>query len=75
MAMLGDQPHGQMNVEAPLPTIKQAIREELSDMDLGSGQAKIVLNLNGIEVGEALVDDLLSVMKRKGYDTTVLGVT
>lgn len=75
MAMLGDQPHGQMNVEAPLSTIKQAIREELSDMDLGSGQAKIVLNLNGIEVGEALVDDLLSVMKRKGYDTTVLGVT
>lgn len=77
MAILGDQPRGQVNVEAPLDTIKQAVREELSGMNFGSagvGQAKVVLNINGVDVGEAMLDDLFSVMQRRGYDVSVLGV-
>lgn len=77
MAILGDQPAGQVNVEAPLDTIKQAVREELSGMNFGSagvGQAKVVLNINGVDVGEAMLDDLFSVMQRRGYDVSVLGV-
>ena len=77
MAILGDQPRGQVNVEAPLDTIKQAVREELSGMNFGNagvGQAKVVLNINGVDVGEAMLDDLFSVMQRRGYDVSVLGV-
>lgn len=78
MAILGDQPAGKTNIEAPLDTIKQAVREELAGMDLGnagSGQTRVVLNINGIDVGEAMLDDLFSVMSRRGYDVSVLGVT
>lgn len=78
MAILGDQPAGQTNIEAPLDTIRQAVREELTGMNLGnagSGQTRVVLNINGIDVGEAMLDDLFSVMSRRGYDVSVLGVT
>lgn len=75
VAVLGDQRPGQTNVETPLSTIKQAVREEMSGMNLGGGPAKIVLNLNGVDVGEAMIDDLFAVMKRQGYDVDVLGVT
>lgn len=78
MAILGDQPAGKTNIEAPLDTIKQAVREELSGIDFGSarsGQTKVVLNINGVDVGEAVLDDLFSVMSRRGYDVSVLGVT
>lgn len=81
MAILGDQRIGQTNVEAPAGLIKdmarQGIREELSALNLGggSGQTRIVLSINGTDVGEAILDDLFSVMQRRGYDVDVLGVT
>lgn len=78
MAILGDQPAGKTNIEAPLDTIRQAVREELSGMNFGStvsGQTKVVLSINGVDVGEAILDDLFSVMQRRGYDVDVLGVT
>ena len=40
----------------------------------GGGQTKIVLQINGQDVGEAIVEDMLSVMNRKGYNVEVLGV-
>lgn len=81
MAILGDQRVGQTNIEAPAGLIKdmarQGIREELSALNFGGGfgQAKVVLNINGTDVGEAILDDLFSVMQRRGYDVDVLGVT
>ena len=78
MAILGDQPAGQTNIEAPLETIRQAVREELSGITRGypaGGQTKVVLNVNGTDVGEAILDDLFAVMSRRGYDVEVLGVT
>ena len=82
MAILGDQPAGKMNVEAPADLIKemarQGMREELAGMNfgnIGSGQTKVVLNINGVDVGEAILDDLFSVMERRGYDVDILGVT
>lgn len=81
MAVLGDQKVGQTNVEAPAGLIKdmarQGIREELAALNLGGGigQARVVLNVNGTDVGEAILDDLFSVMQRRGYDVDVLGVT
>ena len=76
LAVLGDQRMGQTNIEAPLSTIRQGLREELSALGFGSGgQTKIVLQINGQDVGEAIVEDLLSVMNRKGYNLEPLGVT
>ena len=76
LALLGDQPTGQTNIEAPLSTIEQAVENVMSRNGYGmGGVARIVLQLNGQDVGEALVDDLLSVMSRRGLDVEVLGVT
>lgn len=77
LAWLGDQPSGQTNVEAPLSTIEQAVENVMSrnGWGIGGGSMRIVLQMNGQDVGEALVEDLLSVMRRRGYDVDVLGVT
>ncbi|RGE56188.1 phage tail protein [Eisenbergiella massiliensis] len=75
LAWINDQGPGHTNIEAPLDTIRQGLREELSALGFGSGgQTKIVLQINGQDVGEAIVEDMLSVMNRKGYDVEVLGV-
>lgn len=78
MAILGDQPAGQVNVEAPLDTIKQAVREELSSSNIGGnggGTLQVVLNVNGEDLARATLSDWLSEMNRQGYDVSVLGVT
>lgn len=78
MAILGDQPAGQVNVEAPLDTIRQALREELSSVNLGGtggGTLQVVLNVNGADLARATINDWLSELSRQGYDVSVLGVT
>ncbi|PWL54193.1 MAG: hypothetical protein DBY33_04110 [Lachnospiraceae bacterium] len=75
IALLGDQPRGQTNVEAPLSTIKQAMREELSGMNYNSGMSPtVVLNINGQEFARLTLDDILNEAGRQGYDVSVLGV-
>ena len=75
LAILGDQRAGQTNIEAPLATIKQAFVEALSESSFGGGlgSARVILNVNGSDLAEATVDDFLSTMRRKGYDTDVFG--
>lgn len=76
LALINEQNAGQTNIEAPMSTIRQGLREELSALGFGSGgQTKIVLQINGQDVGEAIIEDLLSVMNRKGYNLEPLGVT
>lgn len=76
LAMLGDQPSGQTNIEAPLSTIEQAVKNVLGRSGYGlSGSVRITLQLNGQDVGEALIDDLISVMNRRGMNVDILGVT
>lgn len=75
MAILGDQPRGQTNIEAPLSTIRQALREEMSDFSFGGGQLKVVLQVNGSDLAQATLNDFLSEMNRQGLDVEVLGVT
>lgn len=72
LAILGDQRTGQTNIEAPISTIREAVRDELAAFNIGGGQMKVVLNLNGERVGEAMLDDLFSVMNRRGYEVDVL---
>ena len=74
LAVLGDQQAGQTNIEAPLSTIRQAVREELSGLNFGGGQLKVVLQVNGADLAQATLQDFLSEMNRQGYDVEVLGV-
>lgn len=82
MAILGDQPAGKVNIEAPADLIKemarQGIREELSTTNLsgiGGGTLQVTLNVNGEELARATLNDWLSEANRQGYDVSVLGVT
>lgn len=47
VALLGDQPAGQTNVEAPLSTIKQALKEALRENGGGGGEYTFIAQLNG----------------------------
>lgn len=47
LAMLGDQPAGQTNVEAPLSTIKTALKEALRESGNMGGEYTFVAQLNG----------------------------
>ena len=55
MAILGDQPRGQTNIEAPANLIKemtkQGIREELAGLNLGN-RDNVPVNINVIYDGE-----------------------
>lgn len=46
MAVVGDQKHG-TNVEAPLDTIKQAVREVLQDYDMGTQSGDVYISAEG----------------------------
>lgn len=79
LAMLGDQPHGQTNIEAPASLIKdmvrEGIREELGNYQFGGGQLKVVMQVNGTDLAQVTLNDFLSEMGRQGYDIDVIGVT
>lgn len=77
LAMLGDQPRGQVNVEAPAGLIKDMVKAGLAES--GYGQEKLPVNINLIYDGEAFarlsISDILSEMNRRGLDIEVLGAT
>lgn len=80
MAILGDQPRGQTNIEAPLKTIEQAVENVMNrigyDNTPSGGLNPIIsLNVNGEEFARLTLGDILSEMSRQGYDVNVLGVT
>ena len=75
MAVLGDQPRGQTNVETPLDTIKQAVREEMSGMNFGTGNINADMTLDGETFARLLVPYILDEMGRQGLDVDILGVT
>lgn len=77
LAMLGDQPRGQVNVEAPAGLIKDMVKAGLAESGLGAiggGILKVVLNVNGTDLAQVTLQDFLSEMNRQGYDVEVLGV-
>lgn len=53
LAVLGDQPAGQTNIEAPLSTIKQALAEVMRDYG-GGGNQPIIVEIDGKEVFRAV---------------------
>ena len=60
LAVLGDQPKGQTNIEAPLDTIKQAVAEVLAQVNVGgggfNGRIEVPVIINGREIARAVRD-------------------
>lgn len=71
MAVLGDQPAGQTNIETPLSTMVEAFREALAENG-SAGINTVVLNINGQELAEATLNDFTSVIQRRGITADVV---
>lgn len=54
LAVLGDQPKGQTNIEAPLDTIKQALAEVMSEFGGNGNNQPIIIEIDGKEVFRAV---------------------
>lgn len=54
LAVLGDQPRGQTNIEAPLETIKQALAEVLAGGFVGGGEQTVILQLDRQTLGKVV---------------------
>lgn len=76
MAILGDQPAGKTNIEAPLSTIEQAVENVISRQ--GYGRENVPVNINLTWDGETFarlsISDILSELGRQGFNVDVLGV-
>lgn len=70
-AVLGDQPVGQTNIEAPLATIEDAVRNVVGDRS--GGVLNVNLNYDGETFARLSLQDFLNEMNRQGYDIDVLG--
>ncbi len=56
MAVLGDQPRGQTNIETPLPTMVQAFKQALTESGgMGGGEYTFIAQLNGKTIFEEVV--------------------
>lgn len=56
MAVLGDHPRGQTNIETPLPTMVQAFKQALAESGgMGGGEYTFIAQLNGKPIFEEVV--------------------
>lgn len=75
LAILGDQPAGRTNIEAPLSTIERAVEDVMERYGYGGINPTISLNLDGQEFARLTLQDILNEAARQGYNVEVLGVT
>ena len=68
MAVLGDQKFGQTNIEAPLSTIEDAVRNVVSENSASSGDMTFNFNYDGETFARVFLPDFLAEMHRQGYD-------
>lgn len=68
MAVLGDQPRGQTNIEAPLSTIEDAMRNVMADNSYSGGGMTINLNYDGETFARLFLPDFFAEAHRQGYD-------
>lgn len=77
MAILGDQPRGQVNVETPARLIKDMVAQGIAESGIGNTGSGIVpvninLNYNGETFARLSIPDILGELNRQGYDITAL---
>lgn len=77
MALLGDQPAGHTNIEAPLSTIEQAVENVMGRSGYGRESVPVTINLNydGETFARLSISNILSELGRQGYNVDMLGVT
>ena len=77
MAILGDQPAGHTNIEAPLSTIEQAVENVMGRSGYGRESVPVTINLNydGETFARLSISNILSELGRQGYNVDMLGVT
>lgn len=68
MAVLGDQKFGQTNIEAPLSTIEDAVRNVMVDNAYSGGDMTINLNYDGETFARLFLPDFFAEAHRQGYD-------
>ncbi len=73
LAILGDQPSGQTNIEAPQAAIEEAVAAGLTRAGGNGGTLQINLNYDGETFARLSLKDILAEMDRQGYDIDVLG--
>ena len=73
LAMLGDQPSGQTNVEAPLDTIVQAVREAFGGMPFGGGSQPATLELDGETLARVTMPYFVNESSRIGTNLNYQG--
>lgn len=71
LAVVNDQPSGQTNIEAPLETIKQGLREELAQSGAGGGTYTFVIELDGKQLARAQIPYLEKESARTGTNFRV----
>lgn len=77
LAILGDQPHGQTNVETPLATMVDAFNQALDSRGASlEGNLTVNLVVNGERWAQATLDDFIAeVNRRGGIDIDLIGGT
>lgn len=73
MAVLGDQKSGQTNVEAPLSTIEDAVRNVIGERSSGDGSLMLNMNIDGETFARLFLPSILNELDRQGYDIDPLG--
>lgn len=68
MAVLGDQRHGQTNIETPLPTMVKAFKQAMAESDgMGGGEYTFIAQLDGKTIFEETVKQDMIFRKKTGY--------
>lgn len=73
LAILGDQRAGQTNIEAPVPTIEEAVENAMRRIQLPSAPSQINLYMDSEKVAQATLDSFLAELDRRGYDLDLIG--
>jgi phage-related protein len=73
LAVLGDQRAGQTNVETPLSTIEDAVRNVVGESAGTGGSVTVNLNYDGETFARLFIPNLMSELDRQGYDVDMLG--
>lgn len=72
LALLGDQRAGQTNIEAPIGTIEDALRNVMNERD-EVRSVTVNLNYDGETFARLSLNDIFSEAARQGYDVDLLG--
>ena len=66
MAVLGDQPHGQTNIEAPLDTIVQGVKQAMRESGGMGGDVNVKVYLGEKDITKAVKTEADRYFKKTG---------